>query len=149
MRGARSRNAAGSRVVHRSAGNCPRSMWSSQEISSFATIPSFSIESIAALDLRPSRGVERCGKRASLRSNRRFPFAWDRIGFVGARPGRHRHADGFERFAAATAELEMRAGRNRNRNTLGNLGDLLLLSEPAPKPAASRGEVPDLLDCAM
>ena len=38
--GARPRNSAGSRSVHRSAGNWPRSMWSSHEINSLAIIAS-------------------------------------------------------------------------------------------------------------
>src|SRR6516164_10515669 len=38
MRGARSRNSDGSRVIHKSAGNWPRSMWSSHEIRSGVTI---------------------------------------------------------------------------------------------------------------
>src|ERR1700730_17677158 len=82
------------------------------------------------------------------RSNRRLPFPRDGVGFLGARPRRHRDGNRFERLGAVAAKLEMRADQDRDRDTCGHLDDLLALAELAPRRAAASKEVPDLLDGA-
>src|SRR6516165_7394841 len=83
------------------------------------------------------------------RSDDRLPDSRDGEGFLGAGPGRHRDRDRFERLLAVAAELEMRAGRDGDRDARSDLDDLLAVAELAPHPPSSPGETPDLFDGAM
>src|SRR5271166_5249275 len=88
-------------------------------------------------------------KTRTLRSNRRLPRSRNAVGFIRARPGRHRDRDGLERLDAVTAKLELRAGRDRDRDAGSDLDNLLSVAELAPHSPASGGEIPDFLDSAM
>src|SRR5208337_3070793 len=88
-------------------------------------------------------------KTRTVRSNRRLPRSRNAVGFIRARPGRHRDRDRLERLDAVAAKLELRAGRDRDRDAGSDLDDLLAVAELAPHPSAAGGEIPDLLDRAM
>src|SRR5262249_38952711 len=137
----------GKRVAHKSSGNWPRSMWSSQEISWFDTITSYPWPRSWPIVGLPRRFGD--GENAPLRSDPRHPFARDDKGFIGTRPGRHGDRDPFEWRAAVAAELELSTGRDRDRDPRNDLGDFLVVAKLAPHPPTSRNEVPDLLDRPM
>src|SRR5437660_1444352 len=60
------------------------------------------------------------------------PFPRDDISFALAGPGRHRHRDRFERLLAVGAQLEVRPGRDADRDPRLDLRDLLALTGFAP-----------------
>src|ERR1051325_9731189 len=82
-------------------------------------------------------------------SDRRLPFALDKISFAVAGPGRHRRGDDVERLRAIVAELELRAGRDRDRDARYQIGHVFPVADLAPDPAAAADNAPELLDCAV
>src|SRR5690242_10785278 len=83
----------------------------------------------ACLAIRPHR-IEDFA--SPVRLHRRLPGSVDEEGFALAGPGRHCGGEHVEGLVAVAAELEMCAGRYRQRYAGAELDDLLISAELAP-----------------
>src|SRR5215469_4248373 len=78
-----------------------------------------------------------------------FPYSSDAIGLGFAWPERHRRGESDKRLGPIAAELEMRAGRDRQRDAWAESDNLFVITELPPHAPSPGDDVPDLLDRVM
>ena len=79
----------------------------------------------------------------------RLPFSCNSDRLAVTWPGRHRDADGGERFVTERTKLKMCTQRDRKANTWMHIDDSPFAVLFAPHLATARNEVPDFFDGSM